>query len=276
MESARSTIKTEITYSDAEKAIETRDDTVAVEEPLQLVLQNGERRMDFAVIMRTPGFDLELAAGFLLSEGIIRKKEDILSVEYDAEGDTGSENIILIRLQEYVEIGSEQRNFYVSSSCGVCGKSSINSVFLKGSAPIRTGKKVSRRLITQLPDRLIEKQAIFRETGGTHAAGLFDFSGNLLLVREDIGRHNAVDKVTGNMLLNGMVGKEEYILQVSGRAGFEIVQKAALAGIPVVSSVSAPTSLAVETARAFNITLLCFARNGRFNIYSNGERIRDA
>lgn len=272
-EASWSVTSTGILVSDSSGHLEHREDTVAVEEPLQIVLKQMGKSTDFAVIMRTPGFDFELAAGFLFSEGIIKKKSEISSISYGKSGQTDPQNVVVVEVAGNVEIRTEGRNFSVNSSCGVCGKSSINSIFLKGSTPIRTATKLDREMINRLPGILAEKQRVFRKTGGIHAAGLFDFTGNLLLVREDVGRHNAVDRIVGHILMNEMIGGDDYILQVSGRTGFEIVQKAAMAGIPVVSSISAPTSLAVETARAFNITLACFVRNGKFNIYSHEERL---
>lgn len=272
---SKSVVRRNITVSDRSGNLETRRDPVTVEEPLQLVLQRGNIKVDFAVIMRTPVLDFELAAGFLFSEGVIRSKQDIVSIDYDQDRTKDSGNVVIVTVNESVDIDRPERNFAVNSSCGVCGKSSINEIFLKGSSPLKVNKNLSRDLITQLPGKLREKQSIFSETGGIHAAGLYDFSGNLVFTGEDVGRHNAVDKIVGHLILNSLIGKEDYILQVSGRAGFEIVQKAAGAGISVVSSVSAPSSLAIETADSFNLTLVGFVREGRFNIYSHGERFTD-
>lgn len=274
-EHRREIVKRKIFVSNGNGITESREDPVTVEEPLQLVLQKGDQKVDFAVIMRTPVLDFELAAGFLFSEGVVRSRDDIVSIDYDSSRTKDSGNVVVVRVADSVEIEIPERNFAVNSSCGVCGKSSINEIFLKGSSPLKVKKNLSRELITTLPGKMREHQSVFSETGGIHAAGLFDFKGNLVISGEDVGRHNAVDKIVGYLLLNGLAGSGDYILQVSGRAGFEIVQKAAAAGISVVSSVSAPSSLAVETADSFNLTLVCFVRNGKFNIYTHRERFLD-
>lgn len=271
----RSVVARRVAVSTPDGKASEKDDFVTAEEPLQIVLVSRKKRKNYAVIMRTPVHDFELCAGFLFSEGIIRSPGDIESIRYDSSRKADSRNVAVVMLADSVQIGNEVREFAVNSSCGVCGKSSINDIFLKGSSPVRTKRELSRELVLSLPDRMAEKQEIFRKTGGIHAAGLFDYDGNLLFVAEDVGRHNAVDKIVGHMLLNGLMGKDDYIMQVSGRAGFEIVQKAAGAGISAVSSVSAPSSLAVETADSFNITLVCFVRRSRFNVYSHRERFGD-
>ncbi len=274
-EKKKSVVNRKIFVSDKNGVVESRQDPVTVEEPLQLVLQRWDKKLDFAVIMRTPVLDFELAAGFLFSEGVIRSREDIVSIGYDEERKTDSGNVVIVNVSENVELDRPERNFAVNSSCGVCGKSSINEIFLKGSTPMKITNGLSRGLITELPGKMREKQSIFSETGGIHAAGLFDYGGNLVFTGEDVGRHNAVDKIVGYLMLNDLIGKQDYILQVSGRAGFEIVQKAAGAGISVVSSVSAPSSLAIETADSFNLTLVGFVRDGHFNIYTHRERFGD-
>ncbi len=261
-----------IAFSENERT-ESRTDSVTIEEPLQIILSSGDSKLDFAVIMRTPCHDIDLVTGFLYSEGIIRRREDILSVSYDNLLNKGGNNVVVAKLAESAKIPKSVRGFVTNSSCGVCGKTAINDIFLKGTSIIAKKGKVSYSLITELPSRMKQDQKIFDVTGGVHAAGLFDFKGNLVLVREDIGRHNAVDKVIGYLLRKNLLHTEEYVLQVSGRAGFEIIQKAVAAGFPIISSVSAPSSLAIETAEAFGATLICFVREQRFNLYTHPDRI---
>lgn len=252
-------------------------DNVTVEEPLEVRIRNestGEIKI-VSVTMRTPGMDQELAAGFLHTEGIITGSSEILEVRHIPDGEGKSGNVIEITVPEEVfsRASGYNRNFTMNSSCGVCGKSSINEVFLKHGKLVSSDMKVKASLLLSLPEKMRAAQEVFSKTGGIHAAGLFDEDGKLIFLAEDIGRHNAVDKIVGNLLLHDALPASESILQVSGRAGFEIVQKAVVAGIPVISSVSAPSSLAVETARAFNSTLVCFVRENRFNIYTHPHRI---
>lgn len=265
--------KKPVTISSGSHETETVEDIVTKEEPLQVILSSGDQKKDYAVIMRTPVLDFELVAGFLFSEGIISKPNDIESMEYDTEGDANNGNVVIANLSSEISLDFQKREFAINSSCGVCGKSSINEIFLKGSKPVRSRNRIRRSVITSLPDVLRQNQYIFTKTGGIHAAGLFDYNGDLIRIAEDVGRHNAVDKIVGYMLMNGILNEDDYILQVSGRTGFEIVQKAAGAGISIVSSVSAATTLAIETAEAFNMTLISFARNNKFNIYTHAERI---
>ncbi|HEX6160376.1 MAG TPA: formate dehydrogenase accessory sulfurtransferase FdhD [Thermoanaerobaculia bacterium] len=240
------------------------DDAVVVEEPLEIRV--GERPV--SVTMRTPGHDFELAAGFLFTESIVQRPEDIESIRH-----WGSANIVRVALKEGVQVDLQrlQRHFYSTSSCGVCGKTSIDAVRIE-TAPVESDIRVTREVIDRLPEQLRAAQATFDETGGIHAAGLFDSDGTLLRVREDLGRHNAVDKVIGSALLDGMP-LEQRILFVSSRTSFELVQKAAVAKIPLLAAVGAPSSLAVELARDMNMTLLGFVRDGRFNVYAGNERI---
>jgi FdhD protein len=237
------------------------DDLLAVEEPLQIRV-NGR---DLSITMRTPGHDLDLAAGFLFTEGILESCGDVAAIESD-------ENVVslTLTLAEGVDL-PVARNFYTSSSCGVCGKASIESLHAAGCAML-PHCEVARKVILGLPEKLRASQAAFDHTGGLHGAGLFDRGGNLQTVREDVGRHNAVDKLIGSAFLDGRLPLHESILMLSGRASFELVQKAAMAGIPVVAAVGAPSSLAVETARRFGMTLAGFVRDGRFNIYSGVSR----
>ena len=240
-------------------------DLLAVEEPLQIRL--GDR--DLAITMRTPGNDEELAVGFLFTEGLLAGREAIESVE------TG-ENSVTVALQgePSADLSSQTRHFYLTSSCGVCGKASVNALVAAGcTAPPRNRPRIDSATILKLPEVLRATQPVFDRTGGLHAAALFDATGNLQLVREDVGRHNAVDKLVGRSILDGRVPLNDSLLLVSGRASFELVQKALMAGIPILAAVGAPSSLAVETAMRFGMTLAGFLRDGRFNIYSGADRI---
>jgi len=242
----------------ADGPISPAQDVLAVEEPLQ-IRANGR---DLAITMRTPGNDGELAVGFLFSEGMVKSRADVLSIEC-------GENTVDLKLGVDVDV---TRNFYATSSCGVCGKASIESLRAAGCSMVAPGARVNREVIPRLPESLRASQSAFEHTGGLHGAALFDAQGSLETTREDVGRHNAVDKLIGAALLAGRLPLDGRILMLSGRASFELVQKAAMAGIPVVAAVGAPSSLAVETARRFGITLLGFVRDGRFNIYSGIER----
>jgi FdhD protein len=249
-------------------------DSVAVEEPME-VRVNGD---SFAVIMRTPGADRDLAAGFLLAEDVIRSADEIGTIEYcqDVE-DEGRGNTINVtvtgeavaRLEARL---GERRQVTMTSSCGLCGRRTIESLQSRVAA-VKGDWTVSAAVIASLPDRLRSSQAVFDSTGGLHAAGLFDRSGLLQVSAEDVGRHNAVDKIAGRTLLAGRHPLDTSILLVSGRTSFELVQKALLAGVPVIAAVSAPSSLAVELAKQSNITLCGFVRGPRFNIYSHQSRI---
>jgi FdhD protein len=241
-------------------------DLLAVEEPLQIRL--GDR--DLAITMRTPGNDEELAAGFLFTEGILSGRDAIASI-------TQGDNSVTVTLagEESVDLSSQQRHFYLTSSCGVCGKASVNALVAAGcTAPPADRPRVDAAVILKLPETLRATQPVFDRTGGLHAAALFDAEGKLQLVREDVGRHNAVDKLVGRSVLDGRVPLNDSILLVSGRASFELVQKALMAGISVLAAVGAPSSLAVETAMRFGMTLAGFVRDGRFNIYSGASRIQ--
>ncbi|WP_112275611.1 formate dehydrogenase accessory sulfurtransferase FdhD [Lentzea terrae] len=251
-----------------------RVDALAAEEPLELRV-NGKA---LAVTMRTPGQDVELAHGFLLSEGVIGSSGDV-SVARFCEG-TGPDgmntyNVLDIALAEGVpppDTGVE-RNFYTTSSCGVCGKAALDAVKLKTRySPALDEVRVTAEALTGFPDALRERQKVFESTGGLHAAGLF-VHGELLVVREDVGRHNAVDKVLGWAVLQNLVPLTGAVLMVSGRASFELVQKAAMAGIPVLAAVSAPSSLAVELAEEQGMTLVGFLRGDSMNVYTGGERV---
>jgi FdhD protein len=253
-----------------------RPDTVATEEPMEIRVGGpGQEAKAVAVTMRTPGGDYELAAGFLFTEGLITPGE-VQRVAYcDDLGDEEQRyNIVTITLDRPFAHDRLHRNFYSTSSCGICGKAALEDVEVR-CAPVASGTEVSTSVLVSLPDALRAKQRVFDRTGGLHAAGLFTPAGELITLREDVGRHNAVDKVIGEQLLAGQVPLADHVLQVSGRASFEIVQKAAVAGIPVVSAVSAPSSLAVEAAERFGMTLVGFVREGRCNVYSHPERVTD-
>jgi len=249
-------------------------DSLATEEPLEIRVDSpGMEQRRVAVTMRTPGHDFELAAGFLFTEGIVSAGTDVRSVRYcDVPREEQQYNVVTVDLRRPYDPELLQRNFYTTSSCGVCGKASLDSISVR-CAPVAEGPEVSESVVVALPDRLREAQRVFDRTGGLHAAGLFDPAGTLLELREDVGRHNAVDKLVGRALLAGELPLSERVLMVSGRLSFEIVQKAAVAGIPIVCAVSAPSSLAVDAGRRFGMTLVGFLRGSRFNIYTNAERI---
>jgi FdhD protein len=233
----------------------------------------GQEARAVAVTMRTPGGDYELAVGFLFTEGLIAPG-DVQRVAYcDDLGDEEQRyNVVTVTLGRAFDHDLLRRNFYSTSSCGICGKAALEDVEVR-CAPVAAGTEVRVSVLVSLPDALRAKQRVFDRTGGLHAAGLFTPAGGLITLREDVGRHNAVDKVIGEQLLAGNVPLGDHVLQVSGRASFEIVQKAAVAGIPVVSAVSAPSSLAVDAAERFGLTLVGFVRDGRCNVYAHPERV---
>lgn len=255
-----------------EGRVETRQDDLAAEEPLEIRI--GDRPL--TVTMRTPGNDFELAAGFLVTEGIVERPEQIISIR-EAAGAKFTErgNIVEVELAPDVQLdlNSAQRNFFAASSCGICGKASIESVRQRGVRTVNPNFRMSPEVLCRLPETLRASQEVFSRTGGLHAAGLFDKDGALLVEREDIGRHNAVDKIVGWAVRSNRMPLAECVLIVSGRGGFEIIQKAAMAGIPVVASVSACSSLAVRLAREVGMTLAGFLRGQRFVVYAGGERL---
>lgn len=244
-------------------------DSVVTEEPLEIrILQNGITQ-SIAVTMRTPVNDRELALGFLLTEGFIKSPKDVDHVECSR----GS-NAVTIALSDGLPLVKlNSRNFFMSSSCGVCGKSSINEIFIRGKGIVRGSAAVDANIILSLPEKMMESQDLFEITGGIHAAGIFDIKGSHIVTMEDVGRHNAVDKCIGYLFSRNLLDKGPFMLQISGRGGFEILQKAAMAGFPIVSSISAPSSLAIDVAETFGITLACFVRKDRFNVYAHPERI---
>ena len=261
---------------------EELSDAIAIEEPLEIRLEHGpagERKVqNISVTMRTPGNDAELATGFLFTEGIIKNASVIKAAEHCfiacAEN---KENVIQVSLAENIipHLQNTERNFYTTSSCGVCGKGSIEAIRTVSRFDNLKGDDITvdKNTLYQLPAALIDHQQDFSQTGGIHASALFSLTGNLLSLREDVGRHNALDKLIGNALMNGLLPLNNYVLLLSGRASFELVQKAAMAGIRIIAAIGAPSSLAVELAAEFNITLVGFLKHSRFNIYTSPERI---
>ncbi len=252
-----------------------RRDRLASEEPLEIRVSGpGQPTVQVAVTMRTPGNDFELAAGFLATEGLLTVREEIESIRYcaDVERSEQQYNVLTVELRRPFDASRLQRNFYATSSCGICGKASIDQLAVQCSA-LGPGPTVQRETLFALPDLLRERQRVFESTGGLHAAGLFSAAGELQVLREDVGRHNAMDKLVGERFLDARWPLSESIVLVSGRASFELVQKAAVAGIPIMCAVSAPSSLAVDTARELGLTLVGFLRGERFNVYSHPERV---
>lgn len=253
------------------------EDVLAIEEPLEirLVYKQGAERVtqSISVTMRTPGNDAELATGFLFTEGIIKSPAHISQIT--EQGGTG-DSIVTVVLADGVEpeTAKLERNFYTTSSCGVCGKTSIAAVKTIAEIPPEDLTfKYAKNLVHQLPEKLRNKQDVFEQTGGLHASAIFDINGTLVMSREDVGRHNALDKLIGAALQQEMLPLNQYLLLLSGRASFELIQKAAMAGIKIVAAVGAPSSLAVELAQECGMTLIGFLRNERFNIYTGAQRI---
>jgi FdhD protein len=260
----------------------SQTDRIAVEEPLEIQLcsttGDGAAAKSISITMRTPGDDAELAVGFLYTESIIQGPSQLVSVDHigETDADTGLRNRIRVELTPEVEIdfGSLERHFYTTSSCGVCGKASLDALHVTGLKTLQDNRAEFRReVIVAMPERLMAGQHLFGETGGLHAAALFDEAGDIIVVREDVGRHNAVDKVIGWMFMNGRLPAQRQGLMVSGRASFELMQKSLVAGIPLLAAVGAPSSLAVQMAKDFGMTLVGFLRDDRFNIYSDTARI---
>ncbi len=257
-------------------------DAVAVEEPLEIRLDyelDGRRTSrSLSITMRTPGHDPELAAGFMLAEGIVREPADILSIAHcGPPAAPGLQNVIRVALAAGVQLDLPriERHSYTSSSCGVCGKTSIEALEVICPRPLPTGRPALDPIaIGRLPLILRDAQRVFDSTGGLHAAALFTPDAGLVALREDVGRHNAVDKVIGSQFLAGLLPRHDVVMLVSGRASFELVQKSLMGGIAVLAAVGAPSSLAVELAARFDLTLLGFVRDGRFNIYSGGARVK--
>src|SRR5215510_8661347 len=244
-------------------------DWLASEEPLEIRVQGpGQKLVSIAVTMRTPGHDHELAAGFLYTEGLIRSDDEIVAIEADELRRDGRPcNVVSVQLSHSFDQARLKRNFYATSSCGICGKASLEQIAVHCS-PVAPGLVLTRSVLITLPTTLRTAQQVFEQTGGLHASGLFDLTGRLVSLREDVGRHNAVDKLVGQMVLAGETALSERVLLVSGRTSFEIMQKAAMARVPIVCAVSAPSSLAVEVAKRFRMTLVGFLRDQSFNVYS--------
>lgn len=264
---------------------EEQSDLVAVEEPLEIRLGYGSmdnrQQRSVSVTMRTPTHDFELALGFLYSEGIITSYNQILSVKYCVDaGKQATENIVRVELKPEVIFNAQvlQRNFYATSSCGVCGKASIEAIDkmicdIPKQNLEQIALKVNHQYINSLVNTLTQHQKVFEYTGGLHAAALFDAFGNIMILREDVGRHNALDKLIGNALTKGLLPLNNKVLLMSSRASFELIQKAVVANIPIIVTIGAPSSLAIQTAEQFGVTLIGFLRNERFNIYTGKERM---
>lgn len=253
-----------------------RTELLATEEPLAIQLNHCQ----LATIMRTPGHDFELTAGFLLSENIIQQPDELLTIEYAQDNDgLPQPNVVNVDLRK-TPLSNDtssaalfERRFTISSSCGLCGKTSVNDVLSVASPLAVNGPSIKAATLYTLTAQIREQQAVFQSTGGLHAAALFSFDGKMILLREDIGRHNAIDKLTGYGILNGLFPHQDSILLVSGRASFEIIQKALLARIPCIAAISAPSSLAVELADRAGITLVGFLREHTMNVYTHPQRI---
>jgi FdhD protein len=252
------------------------EDALAVEEPLEIRLDLGHRVQRLAITMRTPGHDADLAVGFLVGEGVLTAPDDIVETRPGAR-DCGlpDPNVVVVRLRDGLAFDAArlERHVYTTSSCGVCGKASLEAVRVIAGPGLPEGPTLRPDVLCALPDTLRRHQAVFEQTGGLHAAALFDADGGLLRVREDVGRHNAVDKLVGSFWLDGCAVPPGVLL-VSGRASFELVQKALAAGIPALAAVGAPSSLAVDLAADHGLTLVGFLRDGRFNLYAGAGRVR--
>ncbi len=257
------------------------DDFVVVEEPLEIRLafeKDGIRHQkSISVTMRTPGHDEELALGFLFTEGILQHFSQVKNISKAAvRWKDARENVVVVELAKGLELDLKrlERHFYTSSSCGVCGKASIEAVEVQGRFDLHENKPIFQQSILHgLPQKLLKEQSVFDCTGGLHGAALFNARGKLVMSREDIGRHNALDKLIGAAFRQGMLPLSDYLILVSGRAGFELVQKSVVAGIPSLAAVGAPSSLAVQLAEEAGMTLIGFLRDGQFNIYCGGERV---
>jgi FdhD protein len=256
-------------------------DEVAIEEPLEFSIcfgpDSSRSNKNIAITMRTPGNDFELAIGFLFSEGVINNKNDILSVSRNKElvDDSNAENTVLIELNESVKVDPDKiRNFYINSSCGICGSSMVEGI--SKIQPIdshASNLEIEESVLRQLPENLRQKQDAFGLTGGLHASALFNVNGEILHLFEDVGRHNALDKLIGQQINENALPLSRYGLMLSGRTSFELVHKSALAGIPIIVAIGAPSSLAIEAAWEYEITLIGFLNSDRFNIYSYPKRI---
>jgi FdhD protein len=256
------------------EGVRERSDLVVIEEPLEIRAGGpGQDPVSVAVTMRTPGNDRELAVGFLYTEGLIRSHGEVIARQERVPGRKGGAcNVVRVALSRPFDGSALKRNFFATSSCGLCGKATLDQVAVR-CPPVGPGPVVGRSVLIGLPDALRKGQAVFDRTGGLHAAGLFDAGGRLIALREDVGRHNAVDKLVGRALLDGHLPLDGRVLLVSGRTSFEILQKAAVAGLPIVCAVSAPSTLAVSVADRLGITLVGFLRGPSFNVYTHPGRI---
>jgi FdhD protein len=253
----------------------TRDDRLAGEEPMAIrACGPGQSPVDVAVTMRTPGYEAELAVGFLCSEGLIEATEVIESITIGEPGERAQpdDEVTVHLAQPFDASRVAERHFVATASCGICGKASLDAVEVR-CQPIPDGPRVEPEILLRLPAALRDAQAVFEATGGLHAAGLFDPGGSLLTLREDVGRHNALDKLIGSQLLEGRLPLHDRIVLVSGRASFELIQKAAVAGVPIMAAVSAPSDLAVEAATRLGVTLVGFLRGDGFNVYTRPDRV---
>jgi FdhD protein len=270
----RATTTARVQAVDGDAARE-QPDRLVTEEPMEIRVHGpGQAPRSLAVTMRTPGSDFELAAGFCLTEGVIESPDEVAEIAYCVEGPAAQRfNIVTVRIREPVDLDSlAQRRFVANASCGLCGKATLDDVEIH-CVPVSDGPRVARSVLLALPDRLREAQTVFDATGGLHAAACFEPDGTLLTLREDVGRHNALDKLVGHAVLEGALPLSGRVLLVSGRLSFEIVQKAARAGIPVLCAVSAPSSLAVAAAERLGQTVVGFLRDPRFNVYTHRERV---
>ena len=254
--------------------VRERPDKVVTEEPMEIRLHGpGQEPEALAVTMRTPGNDFELAVGFCRTEGLLRSPDELDTVAYCLAGEGEQEyNIVTVKVRHPVDLGGHQRAFVANASCGLCGKTTLDEVEQQCD-PVGAGPIVAGSVVTALPDRLRAAQTVFDSTGGLHAAARFTADGDLVALREDVGRHNALDKLVGHAFLERELPLAGDVLMVSGRVSFEIVQKAAMAGIPVVCAVSAPSSLAIDAARRFGQTLVGFVRGDSANVYTHSERL---
>jgi FdhD protein len=255
-----------------------RFDRLATEEPLEIRMRAGGASRTVAITMRTPGHDFELAAGFLYNEGVIAGIVDLRGISYCLDGSVPQDqqyNVVNVDHagQELPALDGLERHFTTTSACGVCGRAELESLEQRGIEPLAAAARVEASVLTALPERMRAAQGVFEHTGGLHAAGLFTLAGEFVALREDVGRHNALDKLIGWALLQKRLPLEACVLLVSGRTSYELVQKALVARIPIVCAVSAPSSLAVDVARRFGVTLVGFLRGERFNIYAGEERV---
>jgi len=258
------------------------NDEVAIEEPLEIQIcsasADGAAAKSISITMRTPGDDHELALGFLYTEGIIAGIDQVKAVSHrgEADPDSGLQNIVRVEIDADVDLQLDrlQRHFYTTSSCGVCGKASLDALRVTGQKSLAASQpRFSSQCLIDVPNRVRERQAVFDKTGGLHAAAIFGSDGEIVIVKEDVGRHNATDKVIGSLLSAGQLPGHDFGLLVSGRASFELMQKALVAGIPLLAAVGAPSSLAVQLAKEFDMTLIGFLRGSTFNIYNAPERV---